>query len=236
MAGGLTRQGTGAGASFRQRLRTPCGREEERCAIPRPIRPMPPFPPRLRPILTILLLASLSLGAAAPRLTAPADGATLHSPHPQFHWQPEPGPATGATHRVVLARESAFSNVVCADDLLFSIDRRLFRKALEAMLDNSAMMRSPERMLEVEVSAEVSGKNGVRWLRISVRDNGAGVVPGMEDIIFQRGVSLRPNAPPSTGLGLNEVRRVARGHGGSVSVSTSNGHGATFVIEIPEFS
>lgn len=75
------------------------------------------FPPPVRPRLFLLLLLPFCLRAAAPELTAPAAGATLHSPHPHFHWLPGPGPATGAVHRVVIARDEACTDAVCADDL-----------------------------------------------------------------------------------------------------------------------
>ena len=70
--------------------------------------------------------------------------------------------------------------------------------------------------------------------RLEVRDQGIGIPPEKREEIFQpfeRAVS--PNEYGGLGLGLFIVRRIVEQHQGRVSVESSPGSGATFVVELP---
>jgi signal transduction histidine kinase len=72
-------------------------------------------------------------------------------------------------------------------------------------------------------------------VRFWVRDRGRGVAPGDRERIFERfarGGSGRGRSE-GAGLGLAIVRSIAEAHGGSVSVSSPPGEGATFTIVLP---
>lgn len=72
---------------------------------------------------------------------------------------------------------------------------------------------------------------------IEVEDNGIGVIPGMEERIFDRFVRLDDPAlgpVPGTGLGLHLSRELARRHGGSLVLQrTEPAKGSTFSLHIP---
>lgn len=75
---------------------------------------------------------------------------------------------------------------------------------------------------------------GTGTLLLWVRDTGEGIaLEGQEDIFdrFHRGADVRQTA--GAGLGLAIVRSIAEAHGGTVSVASAPGAGATFTLILP---
>ena len=72
------------------------------------------------------------------------------------------------------------------------------------------------------------------WARLSVRDGGIGIAPADQERIFSR---FERAAPASSfgglGLGLYLVRQVMDAHGGTVTVDSVPGKGATFHLLLP---
>jgi signal transduction histidine kinase len=72
--------------------------------------------------------------------------------------------------------------------------------------------------------------DGTGAVEIAVRDTGPGIAPGDLTRIFAAGFSTRPG---SSGLGLAVCRRILEQHGGSITVKSRAGHGATFRLRLP---
>jgi signal transduction histidine kinase len=73
-----------------------------------------------------------------------------------------------------------------------------------------------------------------QWARVSVRDEGPGIVPADQTRIFEPFQRLpAASAVPGMGLGLSLVKAVAEGHGGHVTVESSPGAGSTFTLHLP---
>jgi signal transduction histidine kinase len=70
---------------------------------------------------------------------------------------------------------------------------------------------------------------------LSVSDDGPGVPPGEEGRIFEPGVRFAHETPGS-GIGLALARAVVEAHGGTISVESPPGVGATFTVALPERS
>ncbi|HEU4851744.1 MAG TPA: sensor histidine kinase [Telluria sp.] len=73
-------------------------------------------------------------------------------------------------------------------------------------------------------------------LRISVRDNGAGVRPQDRDVIFDKfrqGGDTLGGKPQGTGLGLPISRKIVRHFGGELWLDSAPGQGAEFVFTLP---
>ena len=72
----------------------------------------------------------------------------------------------------------------------------------------------------------------IRRVLFEVADEGGGLPPGDEEIVFEPFVTgSSPTA--GTGLGLAIVRGIANAHGGESGVRNRPGRGATFWIRIP---
>ncbi len=111
--------------------------------------------------------------------------------------------------------------------------------------DRSALKRAQANLvsnaLRVAPSGSVvhcrAGRAG-GWLWLGVRDVGHGIAPDDQAHVFRR--AWRDGAPTAEGdaqgLGLALVRQIAEAHGGTVSVASIPGHGASFVVWLPDRS
>jgi hypothetical protein len=71
--------------------------------------------------------------------------------------------------------------------------------------------------------------------RVSIADNGPGIPPAAQAVIFDkfRQVGDKSANPLGTGLGLPISREIIEHFGGHISVHSSPGHGAIFIFELP---
>ena len=82
----------------------------------------------------------------------------------------------------------------------------------------------------VEVSVDRSGDQ----VLIGVRDAGPGIAPQDQERIFDRFVRLlQADGTPGSGLGLFIARSLVEAQGGTITVSSSEGAGATFCVALP---
>ncbi len=65
---------------------------------------------------------------------------------------------------------------------------------------------------------------------VSIADDGPGVPEKDRDRIFKRFVTTRPGG---NGLGLSTSREIAQAHGGTLTLTETQGGGATFVLQLP---
>ncbi|HEY5996085.1 MAG TPA: ATP-binding protein, partial [Candidatus Deferrimicrobiaceae bacterium] len=69
------------------------------------------------------------------------------------------------------------------------------------------------------------------YVRIAIRDQGCGIPEDMRERIFDPYVTTR--AGIGNGLGLASVRSIVEKHGGTVTVRSEIGRGATFALSLP---
>ena len=73
-------------------------------------------------------------------------------------------------------------------------------------------------------------------VRLQIADDGPGIPVEQRQTVFERFVRLdtaRTRDTGGTGLGLAIVNDVVNSHGGSIVITDSDPHGATFTIELP---
>ncbi len=73
-------------------------------------------------------------------------------------------------------------------------------------------------------------------LRLSVRDDGAGIPKDCQELVFDRFYQVdaaRTNADGSLGLGLAMARQIARLHGGAITLQSEPGQGSEFIFTMP---
>lgn len=109
---------------------------------------------------------------------------------------------------------------------LLEADPLRLRQALDNLVSN-ALVHTPAGA-EVVVSASLRE----REILLSVTDSGEGIAIGDQSRIFDAGVRLDLDRP-GAGLGLAIARAIAEAHGGTLSVESAPGEGATFTLRIP---
>ena len=78
----------------------------------------------------------------------------------------------------------------------------------------------------------ISTKNLGDQIEISVKDNGNGIPPEIENKIFQPFFTTKPTGQ-GTGLGLSLSYDIVKAHGGELSFETNIGVGTEFIIQLP---
>jgi two-component system OmpR family sensor kinase len=98
------------------------------------------------------------------------------------------------------------------------------RQALDNLLSNAAR-HAPGGAVVIEVAA------GNGMVEVSVSDRGPGIAPQDLERVFEPGV--RSGAEAGSGLGLALARAIAEAHGGTLTVTSRPGEGATFTLAVP---
>lgn len=80
-------------------------------------------------------------------------------------------------------------------------------------------------LISISVSATADSK-----IMIEVSDNGPGIPAGKLSRIFAPFFTTKKNG---TGLGLATCRRIVTNHGGEIRVTSEEGKGANFIVELP---
>jgi signal transduction histidine kinase len=102
--------------------------------------------------------------------------------------------------------------------------------ALINLLDNAMKYTPDEKRVVVRATRTAGG------VAFDVQDNGIGIAPREHRRIFRRFYRVDQRLTSATsgvGLGLSIVELIARAHGGSVSVQSTEGAGSTFTLSIP---
>jgi signal transduction histidine kinase len=113
------------------------------------------------------------------------------------------------------------------DDLALFADAGLLRRVFQNLIGNALKFTSGG---EVIVGAQANESQGT--VECWVSDNGAGIAAEMLDKVFDKGESQSED-DASSGLGLAIVKTFIEAHGGSVSVQSAVGRGATFRFALP---
>lgn len=115
------------------------------------------------------------------------------------------------------------------EPVVIEADAARLRQAIENVVGN-AQRHSPDG---AEVQLEVIGeqRQDGAWAVITVRDTGPGIAPELLPGLFTRYSSGENSG--SLGLGLYLARGIAEAHGGTLTVDTSPGKGASFQFALP---
>jgi signal transduction histidine kinase len=108
-------------------------------------------------------------------------------------------------------------------------DRERLRQVISNLLANAVKYTVAGDEVELRARAEDSA------VEVVVSDHGPGIAPEDQTLIFEKFGRAVPSAQakPGAGLGLFIARSIAEAHGGSLSVSSESGAGATFVLRLP---
>jgi PAS domain S-box-containing protein len=142
------------------------------------------------------------------------------------------------TQRVIEAHQETLSVLSLQfETILTDMQATGDEARLERVLDNlitNAIKYSPDGgAVVVSLAQEMRGEQ--RWAVVVVRDQGLGIPENELPHIFEpfRRASNVSGTISGTGLGLASVRQIIEQHGGTISVSSQEGSGTTFVIQLP---
>lgn len=113
-------------------------------------------------------------------------------------------------------------------------DEEMLTEAISNLIDNA--IKYSKESVEIQISTRLQEE----YVLISVYDNGIGISPKDQRVIFdkfERAAAGKRNlkiAPSGFGLGLNYVYLVAEAHGGHVGVNSLLGEFSEFIIFIPK--
>lgn len=116
------------------------------------------------------------------------------------------------------------------DDRPIRCDPVLLRRALDNLLDNAAKYSDPGTPVTLAVQP-----NGTS-IAFEIVDRGIGMSPAELDCAFTpfwRADGSRTRRTGGVGLGLALARRIARAHGGDVTLASHPGQGTTARLEVP---
>ncbi len=99
-------------------------------------------------------------------------------------------------------------------------------QVLQNLIGNGLKFRRGDVAPAIQISA---AERGDGWWIISVRDNGIGIEPEHQQRIFDVFQRLHArNEFEGTGIGLAICKKIVEHHGGTISVASTPGAGATF--------
>jgi signal transduction histidine kinase len=108
-------------------------------------------------------------------------------------------------------------------------DRDRFQQVLCNLISNALKAVEPRRGV-VRLRARAEGAD----LVVSVDDNGIGIEPCAQPLIFEKYFQVRPADAGGLGLGLFSARLIAEAHGGTLTVQSAGaGRGSSFVLRLP---
>lgn len=107
---------------------------------------------------------------------------------------------------------------------LARLDEQQVHQALVNLVSNAVQATGRSGPVQVRVTVEDA------LLRVDVIDDGDGVPMELRERVFAPFFTGRARG---TGLGLAVVRRVVEAHHGSITIETTPGGGATFVLRLP---
>ena len=107
------------------------------------------------------------------------------------------------------------------------VDPEKMREAVGALISN-ALFFNDRAKGEREIA--VAGSSNGDGTKLCVRDNGIGIDPRYTGQIFDLGLKLDKARGGGPGYGLYLARKVAEGHGGTVTVESAPGEGSTFCL------
>ncbi len=142
--------------------------------------------------------------------------------------------AIGDDYRTdIESADASFSLALPDEPVTVRLDPEKLGRVFSNILTNAIKYRSPERRLEIALSAERTPTG----IHITVADNGKGVPPEDLERVFEgfyRADPARTGGTSGHGLGLAISRRIVLRHNGHIWMTARDGGGSEIHITLPK--
>ncbi|HEV2147936.1 MAG TPA: response regulator [Longimicrobiaceae bacterium] len=129
--------------------------------------------------------------------------------------------------RVPVERRGALLDVESASAFSVRADEQLLRRVFANLIGNA--VRHAGEGVRIRVLAAPESASEVRF---TVADDGSGIAPEFQEVIFRRYGSV-PSTAGSSGLGLTFCKLAVEAHGGRIWVQSAAGAGSAFHFVLP---
>lgn len=137
---------------------------------------------------------------------------------------------TAAVSQIVPAatKKEMTLRVSCDPDLLLNHDRKWTEEAIFNVLDNAVKYTDPKGSIEIQIIPQEI------FTKISIRDNGKGILPERQAEIFTR-FYREPEVHDNhgVGIGLYLTRKILELQNGYIEVRSEAGKGSEFCLYLP---
>ncbi len=137
---------------------------------------------------------------------------------------------TAAVSQIVpmASRKKMELYVVCEENLMLKHDSKWTEEAIFNVLDNAVKYTKPEGCIQVKVVSQEM------FTKISVQDNGKGILPERQAEIFTR-FYREPEVHEinGVGIGLYLTRKILELQNGYIEVRSEKGNGSEFCLYLP---
>lgn len=120
------------------------------------------------------------------------------------------------------------------NNLVLRVDRQLILQVLLNLLNNAVDALPPDGVIRLTTGVHKTEAQGEepdrRYGVIEIADNGPGIPAALRNRLFDPFFTTKREG---TGLGLSISQKIARDHGGFISVSSVEGAGAAFQVHLP---
>jgi len=122
-----------------------------------------------------------------------------------------------------------------ARDLKLRVDKQQILQVLVNLLNNAVDALGPGGTIRVSASARSINDFGIgsdrrEFVLIEVADNGVGMTAAMRQRVFEPFFTTKKHG---TGLGLSISQKIIHDHGGVITVSSVEGKGTAFQVNLP---
>jgi len=135
------------------------------------------------------------------------------------------------------AKHLGLTPVVPAEDdaIVVESDAARVRQILANLVSNAVKYTQPDGWISVTAYIELAGETPWpgRWAAVAVADNGPGIPPEKQSLVFREFTRFDPSAVSGSGIGLAISRRLARALGGELTFTSAPGVGSTFIVWLP---
>ncbi len=114
---------------------------------------------------------------------------------------------------------------------IINLDKDQIKRVMINLIDNAiAAIKSVQTTGPARIEIETHFNETLEMAAIIIRDNGPGMSEDIQERAFEPYFSTKKEG---SGLGLAIVKRIINDHGGYIRLSSNQGQGTTFMIELP---